>query len=310
MPVVNEIYADPKRPMARYTDMVYMNGVSLKQVANKASVEPGTFYVDKANNKLYIGNNPAGKMVEATALKQGFALWQNQYSKPAGTTIRGLGFAHYSDRALQVGAPNITLENNTFSWNGFTGVHLAGSTGSNVGSNNAVVRGNTFSYNGCLGLGGHADGLLLENNTISWNNVEHFRKTWNAAGAKFIRTNEVVVRNNIVENNFATGIWFDISSLNTRITNNISRNNEGIGIQLELAHKATVAGNVVHNNSAGIMLADTSGAYVYNNRLINNRHNEQIILKDSPRLNKNRAEIALGITWITRNNVVTNNHLN
>jgi parallel beta-helix repeat protein len=307
LPVVKETYITPDYPMARYTDMVYVNGVSLKQVANKASVVPGTFYVDKANNKLYIGNNPANKTVESTVLPNAFRMWKNRSSDPSNTVIRGLGFAHYAQTSIFVGAPNVTLENNTFAWNGEQGVTF----GNNAygGGSDARVRGNIFSYNGRNGLGGLSHRILIEQNTISYNNIERFRKTWDAAGVKFIKSHGSVFRNNIVENNFATGIWFDASCLNTTIANNTSRSNESIGIQYELSHKAFVTGNAVYNNGAGIMLADSSGSQVSNNTLGNNRYKEPIIVKDSPRKNTNSAEIALGITWIARNNTIANNSL-
>ncbi len=309
-PLLRKELIDPSVPMARYTDMVYINGVSLKQVGSRANVGPGKFYVDNAKNKLYIGSNPTGKIVEATALSQAFGLWQNRYSNPGGTIIRGLGFAHYGDRALEVGAPNVKLENNTFVWNGFIGVHIAGNSNRRVGGTNAVIRGNTFSYNGGVGLGGQANSLLMEENTISHNNIEHFRKNWGAAGVKFIKTHGSVFRNNLVEKNYATGIWFDVSSFNNTIANNFSRHNEGIGIFYELSHKALITGNTVSNNRAGIMLADSSGSQVSNNTLRNNKGKDRIIFKDSSRLNKNRAEMAKGITWITRNNIVRNNTIN
>lgn len=301
LPVIDSVFIDPKYPMARYTDMVYINGVSLKQVASKAQVAPGKFYVDKGNNKLYIGNNPAGKTVEVTVLAKAFGLWQNRNSNPAKTVIRGLGFAHYGNRALEVGAPNLKLENNTIVWNGNAGVVL------NVDSKNAVVRGNTFSYNGRTGFGGQADGMLFENNTISYNNIERFRKAWAAAGFKVFKTSDLVFRNNLVENNFATGVWFDVSCLNNTIINNTVRNNESIGIFYEISHKAFISGNTVSNNGAGIMLADSSDSQVVNNTLINNRGKDQVVIKDSRRINTNRDEKARGIMWISRNNVVRNN---
>lgn len=303
-PLIDSKHIDPEHPMAIYRDMVYIDGVSLKQVGRKAQVGPGKFYIDHASNKLYIGNNPAGKILEATVLPNAFGLWENLHSNPGGTVIRGLGFAQYADRALTVGAARVKLENNTIVWNGFAGVTLS------VEGNNAVIRGNTFSYNGCVGIGGQADGLLLEGNTISHNNIEHCRKSWGAAGVKFFKTSGSLVRNNLIENNYATGIWFDVSSLSNTIANNFSRHNEGIGIFYELSHKALITGNMVSNNSAGIMLADSSGSQVSNNTLINNKGKDPIILKDSSRLNKNRAEMAKGIMWITRNNVVRDNNMN
>jgi parallel beta-helix repeat protein len=289
---------DRKYPLAGHRDMVYINGVSLKQVASKAKVVRGTFYVDAANNRLYIRDNPAGKTVEATALTHAFDMLKSGSS----TTVRGLGFAHYADRGIEVKAPRVTLENNTFVWNGVDGARFLEL------ATDGIVRGNTFSYNGRQGFGGRgAHRILLEGNKISYNNVEHFAQQWKAAGVKFGSTNGIIWRNNVVEHNFATGMWIDESVTNATIVRNTVRNNASIGIQLELSHKVIVAANVVYNNPMGIMVADTSSAGVYNNTLsMNDTH---IIVKDSPRKNTKTAAAAKGIAWISRDNVFKNNIL-
>lgn len=133
----------PKYPMAGYRDMVYVNDVALKQVASKAEVGPGKFYVDSVNKQLYIGDNPAGKTVEASQLSTGFKIWKTDTANPTGTVIRGLGFAHYADRAIVVGAPHVTLENNTFVWNGVQGVNFEGGSTKAGASPDARVVGNT-----------------------------------------------------------------------------------------------------------------------------------------------------------------------
>ena len=295
---------DPNYPLAGYRDMVYINGVSLKQVASLASVVPGTFYVDAANQRLYIGDNPADKTVEATALEYAFRPWKvSASSDPSDTVIRGLGFAHYADEAISVGAPRVTLENNTFVWNGLSGLEF---WIPDVNTD-AIVRGNTFSYNGRTGVWGNGvHRMLLENNTISYNNVEHFAQTWDGAGVKFIHTDGLVWRHNRVENNFAIGLWVDVSSTNATIVNNIVRSNEGNGIMFELSDKAIIASNVLYNNLAGgIMVYNASGARVYNNTFVNNNGN--LIFRDTQRNNTNTGEIAAGITWIARNNIAKNN---
>ena len=286
---------DRKYPLSGRRDMVYINGVSLKQVASKALVRPGTFYVDAANNKLYIGNNPAGKTVEATALSEAFKMWQAGSS----TVIKGLGFAHYADEAITVGGPRITLENNTFVWNGLSGVRLL--------STDTIVRGNTFSYNGCNGLlGSGTHRMLLEDNTISYNNVEHCSMQWDGAGVKVVRTNDVIWRRNLVKNNFAIGMWVDVSSKNSTIVNNIVQSNHSNGIMFEISDKAIIASNVVSNNSpGGIMVYNASGVRLYNNTFVKNDVN--LTFKDTPRNNSKAKEVAGGITWIVRNNVVKNN---
>lgn len=299
---ISNIYIDPDYPSAGLRDMVYVNGESLKQVGSKAKVGPGKFYVDRGRKKLYIGTNPGGKTVEATTESTAFNVLTNSQSNASGTVIRGLGFAHYAEDAIGIRKTNnVTLENNTFVWNGLRGAHFDLST-------NGVVRGNTFSYNGMQGIRGvSANRILVEGNTFSYNNIEHFRKDYTGAGMKVIITEGGVWRNNLFEHNVGNGIWTDASSYNSTIQNNTLRNNEQIGVMLELSHKVIVSGNVISNSPCAIMIADTSSTQVYNNTLSNNK--QQILVKDSKRVNTNKAEIAKGITWITRNNAIGNNQM-
>ncbi len=108
-PNVGKEYIDPKYPMAGYRDMLYINDVSSKQVASKAEVVPGTFYVDSVNKQLYIGDNPAGKIVESTALTYAFSIGKYGSFDPSDTIIRGLGFTHYADEAIGLQAPRVTF---------------------------------------------------------------------------------------------------------------------------------------------------------------------------------------------------------
>ena len=116
-PNMGQEYIDSKNyPMAGYRDMVYIDGVSLKQVASRSEVVAGTFYVDSANKRLYIGNNPTGKTVESTAQPYAFSIGKYGSFDPSGTIIRGLKITHYANHAISVRAPQVTLENNTFVW--------------------------------------------------------------------------------------------------------------------------------------------------------------------------------------------------
>lgn len=299
---VGKKYIDPRYPLAGYRDMVYINDVALQQVANKAQVVPGTFYVDAARQRLYIGDNPTGKTVEATARSNAITLTKSSSFNTSGTVIRGLGFAHYAERAILVLVPRVILENNTVVWNGLEGVKFGGK---NV-STDAIVRGNTFSYNSIKGLGGNgAHRMLLEKNTISNNNVEQFATNWDAAGAKLTRVDGVIWRDNFIENNLAHGLWIDESSTNAIIVNNIARENRGASIFFEISNKAIIAGNIAYNNFGGIMVTNAANARIYNNTLANNIWNLRI--KDTKRNNSDRQGIAAGITWITRDNIVKNN---
>ncbi|PIG94465.1 hypothetical protein CSQ79_04030 [Gloeocapsopsis sp. IPPAS B-1203] len=286
---------DPKHPIAGYRDMVYINGVPLKQVGNKTRVGPGTFYVDPRNKKLYVGSNPNSKTVEATTQAEGIIVWNNS---AAGSVVRGLGLAHYADQAIKIGTSGVTVENTTMARNAMEGV--------TVKSPNVKLRGNNISYNGRKGVGAsYAHRLLLENNVISYNNLENFSTSWSASGVKILWSDGVVVRGNTVANNKSMGLWADESSSNITFVNNVARNNI-IGIYFEISHKAIIASNVVHNNStAGIMVLNASAARIYNNTLARNHAN--LLVQDTSRRNTKAKEISKGITWTTRNTVVKNN---
>lgn len=299
-PNMGSEFVDPNHPMAGYRDMTYINGVALRQVGSKAAVVPGTFYVDYANNKLYIGNNPSGKTVEATVREIALDLKKNRNSNPSNTVVRGLGFAHYAENGIELlKTPDVTIENNTFVWNGVRGIQFRQST-------DAIVRGNTFSYNGMHGIrGGWAHNMLLENNTFSYNNIEHFSQVWSAAGIKVINTDGAVWRHNLFEHNIGSGMWLDESSTDATVVNNTIRFNEMMGVMFELSHKAIIANNVIHHNHVGVMIADSSNARVYNNTMSMN--GSQVIVKDSRRKNTDPKEIASGARWITHSNVFKNN---
>ncbi|OKH27681.1 right-handed parallel beta-helix repeat-containing protein [Chroogloeocystis siderophila] len=288
---------DPKYPLAGHRDMVFINNVALKQVDSKSKVVPGTFYVDAANKKLYIGSNPIGNTVEATAKKTGFNIIQNG----GDSVIRGLGITHYADNAIYIRRPNVTLENNTLTWNGITGALVTQS--------DAVLRGNNISYNGHKGISGvYAHRMLLENNIISHNNIENFAQHWAAAGVKTIWTDGLVWRGNLVEHNNSIGLWIDESTTDSTVVNNVVRYNKNNGISMEISHKAIIASNVIYENApAGILILNSSGARLYNNTLARNQAN--FLIKETPRNNTKLHEIAKGITWITRNTVVKNNIL-
>lgn len=302
-------YINPNYPMAGYLDMVFIDGMALKQVASRAEVVSGTFYVDAAADKLYIGSNPGGKTVEATAYDKAFSVGVSSTSNPSDTVIRGLGFAHYAEAGVAVGAARVTLLDNTFVWNGEQGVRLWGeSNGTKAPSTDVVVRGNTLSYNGRNGLwGDSAHRMILEDNIISNNNVENFATDYDAAGVKVVKTNGLIWRRNLVEDNNSTGMWVDISSSNASIVHNTVRRNKSSGIYFEISHKAIIAGNLAYKNGVGIHVSNSSSTKLYNNTLVSNGTN--IRVKDTTRNNTNATEIAAGITWITRNNVIKNNIL-
>ncbi len=285
-------------------DMVFINGKSVKQVLRKEQVGPGEFYVDYATDQLYIGDDPAGKLIEATAFEGAFGISGGNPGPADGLVIRGIGFAHFAYSAFYQNARDAVLENNTFAWNAITGVNLT--------AFNVTFRGNITSYNGRLGIRSGGSNLRLEGNVISYNNIEGFSASWDAAGTKITANTSsvnrgLVVRNNLVENNRAAGIWIDINVLNAVVVNNLTRKNSAFSIFLEISQGGIIAGNTCIENGTGIAVSGTSKAKVYNNTLINN--NTNLYVKDTERLNTNATLRSQGFDWESYDNILKNNIL-
>ncbi|UYZ63635.1 RICIN domain-containing protein [Hymenobacter weizhouensis] len=308
---------EPGYPQAFLRDMVFVDGRALAQVTRRQDVTAGTFYVDPAGRAIYLGDNPAGKTVESAAMER--ALWMGWgYTEAAGTVVRGLGFAHFTELAMEFAAPNIVLENNTFVWNASIGAQLLGSApGSNSRAGtalNCIVRGNTFSYNGRKGFDASmAHGLLLEDNTFTYNNIERFNGGWDAAGLKITGLDDMVFRRNRVENNYSMGLWMDIGVRRAQILHNTVLRNGIIGIFFEISDGALIAGNLcVGNGESGIQISNSANARIYHNTLVDNGRALVINETERPGAGKTEEYSGQGIllpNWVTQGNVAKNNIL-
>ncbi|UYZ63626.1 right-handed parallel beta-helix repeat-containing protein [Hymenobacter weizhouensis] len=307
---------DPAFPLAGRPDMVFVNGRALQQVGSRAELGPGKFFVSYADDKLYIGDNPSGNVVEAATQEKAFGMWMRSATDAptGGSVFRGLGFAHFWRHGLAIAVPRVRVENSSFVWNAQAGVQLfpeSGSIGqgSRVGvALNAVVRGNTFSYNGQAGLfGGKAHGLRFENNRVTHNNVERFAKGWSAAGVKLSVADSMYVRNNVFEDNFAHGLWFDTGANNSVVSGNTIRNNQGVGIWVEISKGDLLAGNLLVNNTDdGIRVLNSADVRVYNNTSVGDY--SALHIYDSGR-QPTQGELNDQANFVTKGVVVKNNIL-
>ena len=80
-----------------------------------------------------------------------------------------------------------------------------------------------------------------------------------------------MIRDNLIEDNLATGFWMDISVYDATLVNNVSRRNESFGFFHEISANALFAGNVVVGNAdGGIAISNASQVRVINNTLVAN----------------------------------------
>ncbi|RMB56829.1 right-handed parallel beta-helix repeat-containing protein, partial [Tessaracoccus antarcticus] len=168
-----------------------MAGVKLRQVGSVSSVVPGTFFVDEAGRRLYVGSDPSGKQVEASTLQQGLVI------QGAGTIVRGIGVRRYGNTfwmggAISAQVNDIVLENVVSSQNATIGINGWGKK--------MRFHRITITESGGLGLAlNKANDFVLSESVIRGNNSESFKQAPVSGGVKITTSQNVLISANVFE---------------------------------------------------------------------------------------------------------------
>lgn len=256
-------FVDPEHPMAAHPDQVWINGVAQRQVASKQAVTSGTFYVDYARDRLYLGSDPVNKNVRASDIGRAIEV------RAGGTTLRGFGVRRYAPSLPDMGTvtierPGASLENLHLVDNATTGVSLL--------ATNIDASRLTLLRNGLLGIhGNHADDLTLTHIASSSNNTERFNHAPVSGGIKISRSRGIDVDRVTLADNIGPGFWLDESVYDGSITNSLIHDNAGHGMSLEISALMLVSGNVIRDNGRfGIKINNTSDVSLWNNTIVRN----------------------------------------
>lgn len=284
-PHTSGVQIDPAVPLAAYPDLAFIDGSPLRQVASPEALRPGTFYVDQAADRLWIGDDPEGRLVEASDLS--WAIWFNAAhgSSLRGVTVRRYATAARDMAAVRLYADGLTMADSTIVDNAYSGVSVMGR---NARLERLIVRDN-----GYIGVHGHLSRRVdLLRSTIVRNNAERFDAVNSGSGVKFTNSTIIGVRNNYVADNRGVGIWADISSSFVSVTGNLVERNSHSGILMELSGRVVVADNVVlDSGEAGIWILETNDAEVWHNALYRNR--TEISVMEGPRTDASADDIVL-----------------
>jgi Right handed beta helix region len=248
-----------------------------------AEVGPGEWFFDYASDRIYVGDNPAGHVVETSITPTLFnrnsadnVTIQNviveKYASPVATGAVNLG-----DSAN--GAENWMMRDSEVRWN-----HGAG-----IGNDaNSIARNNYVHHNCGFGFVGAGVNVVVEGNEIAYNNVmagstatcgsESF---WGAGGSKWVWTWSLIVRGNFSHHNDGPGLWTDINNIYSLYENNIIEDNVRGGIFHEISYDAVIRNNTIRRNGtgkdypgwttgAGIEIVSSRNVEVYGNTLIDN----------------------------------------
>lgn len=287
-------------PMHRFNnDGIFVDGQYLQSVVNTEQVDAETYFVDYDNNRIYIGTNPANRLIEITAFRKAIFRTTGEahgkLSDGRGPVIRGLDIRQYPDTMVHIDGYypqgmsaehehgkdviGTVLENNTFSNCFRIGVFAIGD--SLVMRNNLVYDTNTEG----VYIVASSD-VLLERNIFKNNNIEKWTGFYPAAVKIFNQTYRVVCRENlIIDHPNSNGLWYDVGNIDGVFVNNWIENvgspdgdfrddqvwPSSNGFFFEISKGVICAGNVFVNNNQGLLILNSSDAKIYNNTFINSR---------------------------------------
>jgi hypothetical protein len=236
---------DPGYERDNYPEDLFIDGKRLRHVSSVSQVGPGKWFFDYDADKIYLGDDPAGKLVETSVTDHAF------YGTASNVVIGDLTVRHYANPTA-TGAihardtRNWTVRYVDASYNHAVGIHL----GPGI-----HVHHSRTNYNGQLGIGGGTQGAaaIVEYNEIAYNRRLGYNMGWSAGGFKTADGNGTVVANNWVHHNDGIGIWFDVYARESTIASNLVEHNTRAGIFYEISYGPTeIKWNTIRRNGTGL----------------------------------------------------------
>jgi parallel beta-helix repeat protein len=126
--------------------------------------------------------------------------------------------------------------------------------GPNVGSTNPAERGGGYTAN-------NSKNALFEGNEISFNGPEQ----------KVTQTANVTFRGNYLHHNLESGIWYDGDNVGSLIENNVIEDNPAAGIFYEISGQAVIRNNQIRRSGdSGVFVSTSRDVEIYGNTLEHN----------------------------------------
>jgi hypothetical protein len=259
-------------PIARRSELVFVDGAPLTETMAYSELVPGTFFVDESANKMYISpsssTNMSTAVVEAAVRKQTLTM-----TGRTNVVLRGLVFRHAancmnSSSASINGSTNVLVDSVQALSNNWGGIGIFNST--NVTAQNSVA-----SFNGGVGFTSTKDQSALfsfnESDYNNWRGAQAAYYDWAMGGTKFFQMRTVTVQNHFSFNNQAQGLWFDTDNKNILIDNATLSGNVQAALQIERNEgPITIQNSHLCYSGQGINVLTSAALSVKNNTFYSN----------------------------------------
>ena len=287
-----------KTPQHRFNnDMVFVDGKFLQSAGWEGEVTENSFYIDYESGTVYIGTDPANKLIEITAFDVALLRTtkdvHGKESDKKGPVIKGITFTQYAYRAIEIeGTDPEGLSDEANHGKEVIGSVFENCTISYCSRVAGYFRGDHLIMRSCkvsdtstegVYLIGSSD-VLLEKNIFTRNNIEMITGYYPAAVKIFNQCYRVTCNDNIViDLPYSNGIWYDVGNVDGRFINNwvegVGNINNPFSIErpwpsdngffFEISKGAVCAGNVFVNCDHGVWALNSSNVKFYQNTFIN-----------------------------------------
>ncbi|MCP4307082.1 MAG: hypothetical protein GY788_19870 [bacterium] len=170
-------------------------------------------------------------------------------------------------------------------------IHHNAAVGVRLSSGTPTVRFNNIHHNYQLGINvPHSVNGLIENNEVAYNNFEQdYDWGFEAGGSKFWSTTNLTVRGNWTHHNHGPGFWTDHDNIGIIYENNLVEHNFANGLFHEIGYDGIIRNNTIRYNGfghaqwlwgGGIVIASSQGVEIYGNYLEGNHNGITITQQD------------------------------
>ena len=286
---------------------VFYDGLPLARVNTLAEVAAGKVFLDRAANRVYIGDTPTGHLVEqahtakcyessasGVVIDNGTMEMCADDNGGAGGMIRPTG----SNAAW-------TITNNAIRYAHQTCIGLLGNDTTAL----HVIRGNIITGGGGLGINGYrTHGYLVEDNEITGCNRNAFARFWEAGAVKTTYSDDFVIRGNWLHHNSGPHLWTDIDCQRPLIEDNDMEDGDWHGAHIEVTHVGTVRNNRAKRNAKYGIYIHASHDFAVSGNTAEDNIDGQIVTVDQDRSSDpslRSAAFAAARTGL--NNTITDN---
>jgi len=276
-----------KYPQGTRRELLFLNKVPMTQVVYAEELAEGTYLVDDANDRVYfyppVGVDPNNSVVEISVRPQqlyGENSKLLRVFRVNNVKLRNMVFEHAAaaslanDAAIAFrGCSNIVLEDVTLRYN--NGIGASFSSQGDTPAENYLIRNFRLIGGGALGMdGGGVSNLLFDGGEVrltNWRGALWGATGWAPCGFKFASYHGMHMRDYIVSQSHASGIWMDTDNRDVLFERVYSVNNYRSGFSLEANYgPITLRDCIIFGNSTGINGFDNSGVRVENTLIANN----------------------------------------